>query len=182
MQRVTIQPIRQRVLSAVLAWIGVSTVGADACATLEFAQVMMAPPYEQSGDCRLCHAQVIGSAGTANQPFAKTLQRMGISGTSSGRDLERVLERLGDEDSDGDGSPDIEELLTGGDPNEEGCGSVHQELVYEYGCANLVGARPTHAWLGVIVVGLFVLLRRARVRALTDAGTRSDRPERRQRS
>lgn len=123
----------------------------------------MQPPYERSSDCRLCHAQVVGSAGTAVQPFAETLRRYGISASSSGSDLENVLERLGDEDTDGDGLPDLEELLTGDDPNVEGCGTVQKILVYEYGCVNLVGARPAGSWVGLALAALF-WLRRGRAR------------------
>jgi hypothetical protein len=152
----------KRALCAALAFVAVTSVGVDARATLEFAQVLMSEPYERSSDCRLCHAQSIGSAGTATQPFAKTLKRHGIGATSSASKLEAVLEQLDDEDSDGDGFTDLEELLTGGDPNVEGRAETREILVYHYGCANLVGTRPSRVWLGLVGLSIVSLWRRRR--------------------
>jgi hypothetical protein len=158
----------RRVAVSILALVAVSGWASDALATLEFAQVLMAAPYERSGDCRLCHAQVVGSAGTAIQPFAATLKRYGIDASSSGGDLEAAILELGEEDSDGDGMSDLEELLSGGDPNES-CGTPQQVLVYEYGCANLVGSRSQRAaWFGLFALGL---LARRRASASEDKRT-----------
>lgn len=112
-------------------------------------------PYESKLGCLPCHVDQLGGAGTAVQPFAQTLAKYGIDGRSSAGDLRSALERLGDEDSDGDGVPDLEELLSGGDPNHSACGPGVEVLEYEYGCANLP-ARPRRAfdagWLGLVAV------------------------------
>lgn len=69
--------------------------------------------------CTLCHATNAGGAGTANRPFADSARDLGLSGGSDTTQLEGVLDAMqaAGTDSDMDGTPDIEELTNGRNPN-----------------------------------------------------------------
>lgn len=85
-------------------------------------------------DCTLCHAGTPG-LGSATTPFATSLRSRGASAGNEAS-LTTALDALAGErkDSDGDGTPDIEELKAGSDPNGAGEGTITPE----YGCS--VGA------------------------------------------
>lgn len=104
--------------------------------TLLYA-AMRGEPYGWQGDCRLCHQDALGTAGSATQPFAKTLESKGISATSTGAELLDALAGYSDEDSDEDGIADVEELLTGTDPNVAIAGARLETVDYRYGCLNV---------------------------------------------
>jgi hypothetical protein len=69
--------------------------------------------------CLICHVTAAGGEGTAKQPFAMTLKNdYGLSGGKAGRELVKALEALPDDlDTDGDGTPDLEELKNCGNPS-----------------------------------------------------------------
>ena len=61
--------------------------------------------------CLICHDTAAGGEETANQVFADTLRALGLSGGKAPRELAAALEDLpDDQDSDGDGTPDQEEI------------------------------------------------------------------------
>jgi hypothetical protein len=129
---------------AALVWglLNVALFTATAQANPALAVRVMQAPYAWKGDCRLCHQEPIGRAGTATQPFAEALKDQGLNGASGADDLKRVLEEWDEQDSDGDGFSDVEELLTGGDPNR-GKGEAPIAVVeYRYGCLNFTASAP----------------------------------------
>lgn len=69
--------------------------------------------------CLICHVTAAGGEGTAKQPFAMALKNdYGLSGGKAGRELVKALEALPDDlDTDGDGTPDLEELKNCGNPS-----------------------------------------------------------------
>ncbi len=84
--------------------------------------------------CILCHETVAGGTGTATQDFALTCMSAGmrVADDASMADALATIEAEGT-DTDGDGTPDIEELVLGMNPNpggEDFC-AVPQP---QYGC------------------------------------------------
>jgi hypothetical protein len=152
-------------IQAACALLFVAALAKQAAANAALFTAVRSPPYAWQGtDCTLCHQDVIGSSGTATKPFSKTLQTYGIDGGSTADDLRQVLDRLSDEDSDADGRADIEELLTGTDPNRATGNAKVESVVYRYGCVNLSAAPGTmQSAAGALVLFLSVLtLRRKR--------------------
>ncbi|HEU4406569.1 MAG TPA: hypothetical protein VFS43_14985 [Polyangiaceae bacterium] len=115
--------------------------------------------------CTLCHTNPSGGAGTAEQPFAVTMKKYGLTGNSATAALEQALEDNTD-DSDSDGTPDVDELQNGGDPNSGGAAVDPAK----YGCVeqsnSIAGARSSSPRLASLAVaGLvagFLFLRRRR--------------------
>src|SRR5262249_7781627 len=70
-------------------------------------------------DCILCHSDDKGGNGTIVTWFGLSMQDFGVQGKRPDL-LDAALDRLREEDtdSDADGSPDIEELQAGTDPND----------------------------------------------------------------
>jgi hypothetical protein len=117
--------------------------------------------------CTLCHDNPSGGAGTATRPFAVTMKsKYDLTGGEADDVLEKALDANKD-DSDTDGTSDVDELKAGSDPNQAGGGNV---VPAKYGCFEQsstiagVGSRaPRTASLtmaGLVAVGL--LLRRRR--------------------
>jgi hypothetical protein len=79
--------------------------------------------------------------GTATQPFAQTLQKKGAM-EKDVASLNAAVTALTDaDDSDKDGTPDLEELKMGEDPNVPNGGIVEPNEPVLYGCFNSVVAR-----------------------------------------
>ena len=112
--------------------------------------------------CVICHTSARGGQATAVRAFAETL---GDYGLNRGRDpglLQAALAQLPPAtDSDDDGSPDIEELMTCGNPSGENLGAGP-----EYGCdgARLAPAPITGDGASALAALLvaFALIRRRR--------------------
>jgi len=113
--------------------------------------------------CRICHDSAAGGEGTANQLFALTLKMdYGLSGGKAGRELAMALQMLPAElDTDGDGAPDKEELMSCMNPSgpelSEGPG---------FGCVGQLAPASPHTSLSgslaVLSLGLsWVLMRSA---------------------
>jgi MYXO-CTERM domain-containing protein len=120
-------------------------------------------------DCTTCHTTRKGGALTANTPVGISARRAGLEGddTSLLLDVLGTLETNGT-DSDADGTPDIDELRAGTNPNAaEGELACWDPPPMDEGCAvnacsSQRGARPT--WPLGTVLGLAALaaLRRRR--------------------
>lgn len=74
--------------------------------------------FDFSPGCSGCHSSPTGGEGTVTRPFGLTMMSLGLMGNNNYELLIETLRRLGPEDSDGDGAPDAEEVLNGGDPND----------------------------------------------------------------
>jgi hypothetical protein len=112
----------------------------------------------QTPDCSLCHVNGQTGFGTVNTPFGKSMRARGLLAGSIAS-LDTALDALAAErtDSDGDGTPDIDELKAGTDPNVAGGGSFPPPT---YGCFSITG--QPRSPLGLVPVLLAALLLRMR--------------------
>lgn len=69
--------------------------------------------------CTVCHQTNAGGNGTATSAFATAMMTEGLTGGSNTDSLTTALDALttAGTDSDGDGTPDVEQLAAGLDPN-----------------------------------------------------------------
>jgi uncharacterized protein (TIGR03382 family) len=120
-------------------------------------------------ECTLCHESEEGGYNTVTLPFGLTLRSRGLTGrdTPSLRRALRAVEAEG-KDSDGDGTPDVAELRTGGDPNvaplQPGQTASPDPVAPDYGCS-ASGAPALLAPLGLLLLASG-LRRRTRACAL----------------
>lgn len=90
--------------------------------------------------CTICHQTNQGGSGTATQAFAVAMKANGLTGGANASALSTALTALetAGTDSDGDGTPDIEQLKAGMDPNTgatiDGSSSSGSTSVPAYGC------------------------------------------------
>jgi MYXO-CTERM domain-containing protein len=108
-------------------------------------------PTKQALPCTLCHALVDGGDGAVSTAFARELSEFGMKGGDPAS-LRTALRRDAREawDSDGDGVPDIEELMYGTDPSSSALSSGPPLM---HGCAVGPGApasRPTIALFAIV--------------------------------
>ena len=111
-------------------------------------------------DCTLCHATPQCGNGTVVTDFGLSLVGFG----SKGRDpisLDAALDadRAKQWDSDGDGVPDIEELIEGTDPSGPALGHF---AAAKHGCALAKGGERGDAWLVFAILSSVVLAGRRR--------------------
>jgi len=95
-------------------------------------------------NCMLCHETVAGGTGTATQPFASTCMSAGmmIGDDASMAEALATIEADGT-DTDGDGTPDIEALRAGRNPNPGGddfCATAQPQYGCFQGSAVVLGA------------------------------------------
>ena len=102
--------------------------------------------------CGLCHQYGKTGSDTLVTPFAWAMRARGLTG--EGTSLEDALARVEADgvDSDGDGTPDIEEIVKGADPNSADStpalpGGVRDP---QLGCA--VGGRPRDGSAGLALL------------------------------
>jgi len=112
--------------------------------------------------CRLCHIQGTTGAGSVSTPFGTSMLAHGM--TQDEATLAPALTALQTDgtDSDGDGTPDIDELVHGQDPNTP----VPADLADgdpKYGCS-LAGAGRADALAGVALAALVLAGARRRRR------------------
>jgi hypothetical protein len=92
--------------------------------------------------CTVCHETNGGGTGTVSRAFGQAVMARGLTGDSNLDGLGAAFDQLVADavDSDGDGTPDADELAEGGDPNPDAtpfCGEDVEPIVQpEYGCFN----------------------------------------------
>jgi hypothetical protein len=129
--------------------------------------------------CTICHDTNSGGTGTANKPFAKSMKAAGLTGGSNAASLKAALDKLKADktDSDGDGTPDIDELIAGTDPNQAGGGGASTAAPDPtFGCVAQIaplGAGGRRAWLPIAVAGAGLLAAAARRRRGEGAARRA---------
>lgn len=148
----------------------VAALAAPARATPNFPPAIQqhlglsAPP-----PCAICHQDGKTGTGTVTTPFGVSMRSHGLVPNDTST-LTKALDALEAEkvDSDGDGTPDIEELQAGSDPNTAGGGSINGPPV-AYGCgasARIAPEGPLDAVAAfgsaLAVLGLVLARRRTR--------------------
>lgn len=105
--------------------------------------------------CELCHVGV-QARGTVNTPFGRAMRQRGLQAYDE-ESLRDALAALRSEavDSDGDGVPDVEELLAGDDPNQ----SAQTPDIPEptFGCATSPGGSA--CWMLLVTLGALLARR-----------------------
>jgi hypothetical protein len=116
--------------------------------------------------CTICHATNAGGSGTVTQPFGEAMMARGLTGGGNADALVTALAQLETDavDSDGDGSPDVDALRAGQDPNDGTtfCGDI-VVATPEYGCfqhARAGAGAPLIA--AALLIGVSALRRRSR--------------------
>lgn len=91
----------------------------DAAASQNFPKVVQSElGLKTAPECTICHMDNNGGEGSAKQPFALALQRLGAVKKNDGLLIEALREaEARGIDSDGDCTPDIDELRAGKNPN-----------------------------------------------------------------
>jgi len=118
--------------------------------------------------CSICHTENPGSYGTETQPFADTL---GVNAPVDDEELREAVKKLNasatQNDSDNNGTGDIDELKALTDPNVAGDGEGSEVCVPQYGCGAASFARAPvtqpfeSVWL-LAALGSWLVVRRAR--------------------
>lgn len=146
---------------ALSAGLALLALAATAEAREEFpgliAEQLQAP---QNPPCGVCHeGGKIGSAATVFTPFAWTMRAHGLG--DSGSSVRTAAQGVKDDgvDSDGDGTPDWQEIVDGTDPNAPGTAMYSQDP--QLGCQMGHGSTGPSAagWLAAL---LGIMLRRRR--------------------
>jgi len=120
-------------------------------------------PYEPP--CSLCHLRGSTGAGTAETPFALSMKARGLSpndNTSVATALDAMVRD--NVDSDGDGTPDVQEIENDTDPNTPANVSLSGDVGPNAGCgggqkANAGGNAPA-AGVGLVFAALLGAFRR----------------------
>jgi len=107
-------------------------------------------PTNQALPCTLCHALADGGDGAVATEFGRHMLEFGMKGADP-TSLQRALRRNAARgwDSDGDGVPDIEELVYGTDPSSPALSSGPSLL---HGCS--VGHRATSSHFSTALFAL----------------------------
>lgn len=114
-----------------------------------------------SPPCLLCHSNAAGGKGTVTTPFGTYLLSRGARAYDAAS-LRRALDADRGErhDSDGDGTPDYDDLRAGRDPNGSGADDRAAPL---YGCSQ-APARTSTPWKAVALAMLVWTIWRFRSR------------------
>jgi hypothetical protein len=125
----------------------------DAAVSTPAMTVRCAEPRSR---CLICHTTSRGGEGTAEQVFALRLRDFDFNRGNDASTLRTAIGRLSEtEDSDGDGTPDKEELRECGNPSGDSLGAGP-----EYGCdgAQLVPVTGPSPGLALLAAGVATLL------------------------
>ncbi len=124
--------------------------------------------YDAFGGCMLCHTDTSGGNGTITRKFGKTLQGLGLRGSSdyasaevAKEALDAAIAALGTADSDADGASDFEELTGSGDPNDPKVvtGGAQAPEPVEYGCiGGTIAGRTDVGFPNAVVAAGFALV------------------------
>jgi hypothetical protein len=147
---------------AISITIGIACAATSALASDTYPDAIKADLMAVSSPaCDLCHNGGVGQKGNVNTPFGKEVIALGlVSGDDAG--LKTVLDGLkaANEDADGDGTPDIDELVKGTNPNfNEVTGMAPGGADFpppEYGCS--VSARKSSSARGGLGAACLVAL------------------------
>jgi hypothetical protein len=143
----------RRWVPALAAALLVPCFAGEALATPEYPAVIDATfgtDCPELSRCLICHTSAKGGQSTAVQPFAKTLRPYGLVRGHDGGALQAALAALpATTDSDGDKTPDKDELMVCGNPSGDDLGDGPS-----YGCdgAHLAARLPEDAPLGIIAL------------------------------
>jgi hypothetical protein len=122
--------------------------------------------------CTLCHVGAPGT-GTANTAFATAMKAAGLTGGANTSALSTALKKLETDktDSDGNGTPDIEQLKAGCDPSTDAVleagatcggagtgGAADTAPTTAYGCGAQLAAGPANDGAWPFVAGLLAVL------------------------
>ncbi|HLK94013.1 MAG TPA: thrombospondin type 3 repeat-containing protein [Polyangia bacterium] len=119
------------------------------------AQVSLQPP------CSDCHLGGKTGGATPFTAFAWGMRARGMSGSVESVKTAIAQMKIDGVDSDGDGTPDWQEIIDGTDPNEPGTASNIQDP--QLGCA--VGGRRAAGGIGAaLALAALALVRRGRRR------------------
>jgi len=114
--------------------------------------------------CRVCHVDGITGLGTVNTPFGRNMRARGLEAYDEATLTTALdaMEREHVDSSGGRGTPDVEALRQGGDPNSTTAGTALREP--DYGCSARFARRTGAAWglLAALGVGALSALRRGR--------------------
>ena len=119
-------------------WAVPALASASYPADIQTDLTLSGPPPQS---CALCHSNGITGMGTVNTPFGRSARAHGLVAQDDAK-LKSVLAAMKADgtDSDGDGVPDIAELIAGTDPNVNGNAELAEPLRYGCGAQAVPGA------------------------------------------
>jgi MYXO-CTERM domain-containing protein len=166
MRRLT--TIRRASMVMAMTVAGLSLSGRDAAASPAYPGVVKETwALSREPECTICHATSSGGTGTVVTYFGRRMQALGVTAENPSA-LVQALEqdRAERTDSDGSGTTDYEDLVSGRSPNAGPGPVADAELRPEHGCTTGQGSPPPGGGLFVVTFATVAAsLRRRRVRA-----------------
>lgn len=163
-----------RMRTALLAGAATLIWSSAAGATRRFpSEIEGALGLSYSPPCSVCHLRGNIGPGTARTPFAISLKARGMKPGDSASMFASILSLQKDRvDSDGDGTPDTQELQAGTDPNSAANASLIRVNGANYGCGGHQGSEngnERRAWAPFLGLGAWLLRRRGRARKVRNS-------------